>query len=357
MDSAVVVHPAMDWERGGGVFQCDTLGNNSLAYDAQRNRLLLVYTDECTDKSRMLFTSSTDEGRTWTTSVVLAESKDARRRTYAPSLAVTASGDVGLLWEEGEDRRSGHWLFSYVEDGKLIGQRAEVSHGLSRYEVSDDSLHTGFDRRAPARSTQADRSITVFVLSELNTVWRHVGLVATSEKLLAVWPFGDKDGTRLYAGEIRAPKVPNSEMVAPDDGRSTNSNITDQIVVRYDSQQFDTASSTLKLCLSLKNTSDGVISTPVKIEAFEIVSAAGAEVTETNATNGLQREGTFWDISDSVTNGRLSPGAVSGPFCLQFHLRLPAESVASLEAISLLSFRMKVWESKGPVASQATPSY
>jgi len=343
LEPIVISHPEMD-------AGCFSFSDASLAYDHQHNRLFLAYMDGCGDTSRIMLTSSDDGGRNWAKRVALDEAHDPARRAFAPSLVVSPGSVLGLLWEEGKERRSGRWLFSYIRDLRLAEPATELSRGSDKYEVSNDSLWTSLYKLDEIASLdQKDvfhSALTLKVSSELNIVWRAAGLIAMGDKFLAIWPFGNSKGMRLYAGVLTPADTTLNEKSFIDPEHSDEPHMAAGAVLLYGGTQYiDNTTGTLKVCLTLANRGSTPIRTPIKLKAEDVRSEVGV-VSILNATNGSAGAEALWDISDSVTGDQIPPGAASNPFCLSFRLEIPPEHV-SREQSDLLLLRVKVLASSG----------
>jgi hypothetical protein len=349
VETTVISHPILASGRS-----CDTPNDNSLAYDREHNRLFLVYLDGCGDRRRMMLTLSDDEGSTWTNSVVLAESQNSTRRAYSPSIAVGKKGAVGLLWEEGATRQSGHWLFSYIRDLGLIQPPVELSPCEEKYEVSNDSLRTSLSQgkslAAQGQNGRFGSAIMLSVINQRSAVWRVGGLTAAGDNILAVWPSRNGDGKHLYAEAIGPPGVtPNVE--SPTASTASDLDVTGKTAILYGGEQrFDSSTGTLKVYLVLANRGDEQIKTPIKLKAEDIKSEVG-RISILNASNGSTGAGAIWDISSAVTGDQIPPGTSSNPFCLSFHLEILPQSRSRPEGDDeLFMVRMRV------LASRSAPS-
>jgi len=122
--------------------------------------------------------------------------------------------------------------------------------------------------------------------------------------------------------------------------------VTEHSVILYGGmQEFDGTTSTLTVCLVLRNRDSQPMRAPIKLEAREITSSMGS-VTITNATNGVAGDGAVWDISNSLTGDQIPAGASSNPFCLAFHLERSSADPTSAGPESLLKLRMQVLASQ-----------
>ena len=322
---------------------CLKLNQGSLAYYPGRNRLFVVYAEGCKD-TKIMLTSSDDEGKTWTKSVPVASPQLSNRRVGNLSLVVGSDGVLGLLWEEGQG--SGSWFFSYIRDQKLVQPPTELSRGRENVKVSNNSLFSWVEPpneyRAGDLTAPSDTSITLRVRTELNSVWRGSGLIETGHKLLAVWPSEDSDGMGLYSAVLKpTASVSGAEkfLDAKDPG---SSDVTRQSVILYAGEQhFDNSTDTLKVCLAVGNRGDTPIRVPIKVEVKEIKSLLGA-VSILDSTNGLTGTGAIWDISRSVTGSEIPPRTNSNSFCLSFHIATAAKGISRIGGDDLLILKVRV---------------
>lgn len=292
---------------------CLNLNDTSLAYDRSSGRLFAVYVEGCRDRNITLV-SSDDDGRTWTHSP-LASYRDAAN----PSLVVGSGGILNLLWEDGEG--SGRWLFSSIQNQKLVESAIELSTGWEKALASSDSILTWIYQPNEKHSGKpSESSITISVVNMMNIVWRGVGAVTMGNDILVVWPSGDSSGTQLHSAILGpATMVQTPENTSP----SGESDVTDDMAILYGGkEQFDPTSGKLDVCLKLGNRGSYPIHTPIKLEGEEIESPLGA-ISILNATNGRSGVGAIWDVSYAVTGIRVPPLCTTNSFCLSFRLTLP----------------------------------
>jgi FlaG/FlaF family flagellin (archaellin) len=340
--STIVANPAV-----GGA-DCDTLSDHSLAYDYELNRLILVYADGCHGKNLIMLTSSDDSGSTWTKSVAIAE-LSSNRRAFAPSLVVCPGGILGLLWEEGETRHSGRWMFSHIRDHRLLQPPLQLSRGLDRYEVSNDTLRSSLSQSKNTEGRESDGpsdSAALTVYSQLNAVWKVSGLIASSSNVRAVWASGDESGMRLYTRSL-GPSGSTERPWSSADGQITGgTDVTRDTAILYGgTQHFDASTETLRVCVRVANRGGKAIRTPIELQAMEIRSGAGS-VSILNATNGLTAAGAMWDISSSVTGDRIPPGTTSAPFCLSFRVDISRKDGSPPRRDDLLALKMRILASR-----------
>jgi hypothetical protein len=322
---------------------CLNFDQGSLAYDIEHDRLFVVYVDGCKD-TRIMLTSSEDEGKSWAESVVVADAQHADRKIVNTSLVVRPKSVFGLLWEQGQG--SGSWFFSVIRDKKLVEPPIQLSRTPGDREVSNDSLWTWIYESDGTQGgnprAQAGATITLNVRTELNNVWRANGLAAQGDKVFAVWPSGDKDGMRLNSSMLSPTGFTSKTVTVEDANESTDPDVTQQALILYGgTQHFDNMTGTLEVCVALGNRGDTPIRAPIRLEAREIRSPLGV-VSILGATNGLTGAGAQWDISDSITGNQIPPRATSNPFCLTFHVQTSPHDASSAKGDDLLILKTRV---------------
>ena len=305
--SAVISRATMDKE-------CWNFDRGAMAYDRGRNRLVVVYMDGCKN-TRVMLTSSDDEGRTWGPAICVAERKEWNQKLLHPSVAIGADGSIGLMWSE----PSGEWFFASIRDERLDLPFVELPGGRESREISNDSLWTTIEPRLPRQEVifrgPSAPSIGVGVRSLSNSIWRSSGLTSIGERFLAIWPSRDSEGTRLNLAVLSRPNVSSK-----DENQSVLKDVTEQVEIGYQGrQEIDGTTGTLAVCLALTNHGVSTIRTPIELEVTDI-RAPGRSVSILNATNGLTGTGAVWDISNSLTGDRIPPGTTSNAFCLSAHL-------------------------------------
>lgn len=317
----VIDHPA-----AGAVGGCSNMSNGSMAYDPADGRLFVAYRAGCANESRMMLTSSVDEGRTWAPSTVIAEGA-AATRISAPSLVIDSHGELGLLWRNNAD--SDQWLFSYVLNHRLNAAALDVSPGTRQRAISDDSLWTWIYQpgmQVVEGGARLNDLITVNVRDMADPVWRAEALVALPDKILAVWPARDDNGMRLYSGVIGGSQLQPAQINRTRPGVAED--VTSRTLLLYcgpemcdgcGGQHFDPRTGELTVYVVLANRGTEPIKKPIKLEVRGLRSARGS-ISIINASNGLSGVGAVWDVDDSLTGSQISPGTSSNPFRLSFKI-------------------------------------
>ena len=328
--------------RGSFDKDCLSFDHNALAYDPERSRLSVVYVEGC-KTTRMMLTSSDDEGRTWAKSVVVAEREQGTAMKY-PSLVARPGGNLGFLWSEWRGTSS-RWRFAEIQDKKLVGPPIELSGDAETLAASNDSLWTTIHRPrgAPSEGASAPPSpaTVVGVRGLAGVVWRDSGLLAIGDKILAIWPSIGPEGMRLNSRVLDARRSVSNEKNSAGPTETVDRDVTERSVITYGGRQsFDHATGTLTVCLAVANRGNEAMRLPIELEAIDIQSPAGP-VSILNATKSFGGSRAIWDISDSVTGDRLPPGATTNPSCLLFRVAGFSPSASPLDE-GLLTLKMRV---------------
>ena len=328
--------------RGSFDKDCLSFDHNALAYDRERNRLFVVYVEGC-KSSRMMLTSSDDDGRTWAKSVAVAERGEGTTIKY-PSLVARSGEKLGLWWSEWRDA-SGRWFFGELQDQKFVGPPFELSPDAETLDVSNDSLWTTIERRRGVESEDASAlsgpAILIGVRGLVDVVWRDSGLLAIGDRILAIWPSIGPEGMRLNSRMLDARRSVSNEKNSGGLAETPFQDVTARSAIAYAGKQsFDHSTGTLTVCLAVANRGNRAIRLPIKLEATDIQSPAGL-VSILNATNGLAGSGAIWDVSDSVTGDRLPPASTTNPFCLLFRVPGLSRNASPLDE-GLLTLKIRV---------------
>lgn len=327
---------------------CVTFNQASLAYDAKHDRLYVVYIGGCKEKE-LLLVSSDDEGRTWSKSLVIAETKGFFSGFSNPSLIVERDHQL-VLWEAGNG--SGKWFLSSIEHARLE-PGMQLSDNKERRKLSNTSLLTSIEHSHSASPPSDSNLVVLNVRNEGNSVWRGNGLLASGERILAVWPTDEGNGSQLsFATFSGGPSVQEAVPASFPQSRDVT---MDSTVLYGGTQDFNYRTSVLTVCLVLKNMGSRSLAAPIKLKAESMTSAAGS-VAATNTNNGVTGPGATWDITSSLTGDRIPPRAISNPFCLTF--RFDPETVArqASDPSELLNMAIRVFAADGDFNAQELPS-
>lgn len=322
---------------------CVNFDDGALAYDSKRDILFVVYLDGCT-RTQLMLTTSEDHGKTWAESRPIQDPDYTAHEMSYPSLVVRENGGLSLLWEEG--RQSERWYVADIENGDHLGAAEELSRGVDPVKIRNDGLRywTGprDQRRLRVADDVATASITVHIEDDSKVVWRGRGLLAMGSGMIAIWPLHDEDGMHLCSIVIRAIGPAPDESPSGGTKASGATDVTGHVALLYGGEQhYDSSAAIFRACMMLGNRGDRSIKAPIQLQALTIespfrilsVSEGSGPMTAPQAT---------WDISASVPDGKIAPGAHSNPFCLSLQLQTDTRSNPGSHDLDLLTIKFRV---------------
>lgn len=171
------------------------------------SRIYVAWHDVRDGAVRLLFSTSDDNGVTWTPSRVVGDSANRGTVGSHPSLAVNAQGIVGIQWAELEGRC---WRFAASHDGGISFSSSVPINSCSSGELSFLQKFRKYVRVQTDLSVQAKRPGILggplrFSVLNWRTYWRFrtIALAAAGSTFYAAWvPFGDGEDA-LHVSAIR----------------------------------------------------------------------------------------------------------------------------------------------------------
>lgn len=313
------VHVATSVERADEKLRVECGGlylGSAAAYDADHDELYYVYSDVQNNQCQLFITTSTDGGRTWSKTQAMSSPDDADGRLYAdPAIAVNKDGVLAVMWQE--KFRSGCWRFAVSADGKSLSRSRELggctAESSKPSALSNPYLWSSFFQADPKRKADTAR---INLRNTRGSVWRNQHALATSPNgtFHAVWLDTGTDGGGIQTASIRV--MPPDKMISS--ATKGLQEVTETAAVLYGgNQSYDAKSGILTLNAAVRNKGDKPLNGPFKLAVPAVNDHHGlAEIA--NAENKATGAGAVWDVSQSVPNGTLAPGATSKPFSLQF---------------------------------------
>ncbi|MBV9699041.1 MAG: exo-alpha-sialidase, partial [Candidatus Eremiobacteraeota bacterium] len=272
-------------------------------------RVYAVWSDLRTGSSRLLFARSDDRGRQWTAPrVILAGSGSPGESQYQPSLAVNATGAIGVSWYgAAPSRNTMAEMFAISRDGgDTFSTPVRISTGPAPlYPAGGDGY---------------------FAQAFPDTMGMWVGLTSP----LIRWPSrgdymgldADRDGAfhpiwidaRNGVNQVWSATVgPGAPAAAPD--HLTSRDVTALTGMEFGVGAWDQRSHTLSVPARLRNASDKVLYPPYTITVTRTQNpyfpTVAPNVTILNADNGKTGAGAAFVYSAAMLGnlGRLEPGA------------------------------------------------
>ncbi len=322
----------------------------AMAYDGPRGLVYVAYHSLKDGQCRLMLTTSADDGRTWSKGLDIPQPDTVGHGFYSPAMAINRDSVLGLMWRDGPV--SDCWYFSIsVDNGKTFGAAEPLSQcserpAASLFEsdaflrtwgtiwVSSDPLKQG--------SFSGHRSLALQIIDERNVAWRNISsLVATSDGVFhPLWiELGSGKG-QLRTAAVRV-EAPDDKLLKPYSFAQTDGwDVTQKVSLLYGGNtHYETSGRNLKVDIVLKNRSNERIRAPLLLEAITLTGDVG-KLEISNADNRMSGPGAVWDLSGTLSNGVLEPGATTAPYRLVFHV--PNAEVPPEPEVKILSLQLKV---------------
>ena len=309
-------------------FGVPSVATNS-ATSKNPSHIYIAYQDTASGKSRVLFTRSTDRGKTWSKAVPLTPNVPAHTMQFMPTMAVNKDGVVGLYWYDtrhSADSKQFHVYFAASADGGatfLEPVRVSTEPSIVRGKGNSRPMGMTFkmgDTGALSLLSAANRWVTG---------GDYLGL--TSNRMGTFYPLWTdaRTGTyQLYTAPIRVSVPPTAEEAerkkaiaqfypekpASDPAKRIEQSILDNVELLFDpTATLDDAS---ELWLRLKNKSDKTIYGPIRMEIIAFGYPPNDEGKENapdilNSKNGKTGVGAEF-IFDLGEENVLAPGMTTG---------------------------------------------
>jgi hypothetical protein len=332
---------------GFGKFAADT---GSAKY---RDRVYFVREDARLGPHRLLFSWSTDRGKTWSPAKPLGAAGIADSvNQFQPAVAVNKEGVLGVTWFDTRDSADGKQYHEYftasLDGGASFLTPVRVSSAPSNPKGRGNRLMT------PMTGVNKD----FFVLSLMSAAgWssggHYMGLAADKDgDFHAFWVDARSGTSQIYAARVKvdAPSKPDpgaasgavpAKSAAPAPKRE-EATLTGKIEMIFDPTSFDADKSEFSVPVRFKNVSKDVIYPPIRMElagfGYDDEQWKGEQefwkdktVEIVNASSGGKSIGAVVDLSDALASasadagggGGLAPGAQTNPVVLRIHLSNP----------------------------------
>jgi len=318
-------------------------GVPSLAVDQSdgpfRDRLYLAWSDYQSGRGEILLSYSLDRGKHWSRPLVVSD--DLQRAMPAagphntmPTLAVSRDGVVGLTWYDRREHPDnlGYWVrfVASVDGGESFSPSVRVS-----------DVPASFDRnRVPIETFARGKAIS---LRPGTWPGHTAGLTATTDGLFH--PFWVDNRTHRFQIWTTTVHVQGRAMLNGSPDLADLTDLTSKVQLNVSEPIIDWARMTATVEVSLTNRALDTVVGPVKLRALSLRTPVGAHtVAAINADNGETENGAIWDLTGTLTGGRLGPGQRSGTKIIRWkwtHLS-QAQFDQLIQGYSLIDQEIKV---------------
>jgi hypothetical protein len=306
------------------VYAADTFGNHF------RDRIYVVWADFRHRNPRLLFSSSSDRGKSWTTVKEVSPGQAADTSQFMPKIEVNRGGVLGIMWYDTRDvtDRSGYDLYftASLDGGETFLPPTRVS--------SQSSFPAGAGNIRPSAYGQEkspdDDSLAVEFLSGWSR-WPnggdYMGMTSDIHNVFhPLWADARSGVFQIYTCPITVgaePKRIAGLVEAP---------LNRQMKIVLEPVEFSADRHGATFPVRLKNDSKQPLYPPFKVEVRSLVNAysraAKMDFGElprfTNAENGKEGDGAVFDYSKALRDQDvLAPGAVTMAMPWKLHLEHP----------------------------------
>jgi len=318
------------------LYECDTWANStpmpSLAVDSGdgffRGRLYVAWPDSRSGRCEILFSLSTDAGKTWSKPTIVNDDQpragwNSGPDDFHPVVAVSPRGVVGILWYDRRDSPDNlGWrprFTASLDGGQTFLPSADF--GDSRMQFFQGNI-VNLEAKSEGGGSPPFRSGGV-IHTSLGS-WGHgltggetVGLTAdASGAFHALW-IDNRTGIRqVWTARISVEgtvtKNGSADLAPLED-------VSGVLAVFFLAPRLDRENQIVTANAYLQNTSNSSVNTPLKLRVLELTSKIGLP-RFTNADNHEGNAGALFDFTPLVPGGSLQPGQRSGAKQIVIHL-------------------------------------
>ena len=282
-----------------------------------KDRLYAAWPDHRSGRQEILFSYSSDQGKTWSKPIVVnddAPKSESHSDHLMPTVAVNRDGVVGVAWYDRRDNpdNRGWWVrfAASLDGGETFGKSVRVSEAPNaygkneRWPVGASVLGGGTNKKEPAKTLKLNVSLDGFFYNGGHTG----GIAADAGGVFhPLWVDNRTGLPQVWTAAVTVKgavfKNGSKELADLDD-------ISEKVTLDLSNVSYDRAKNEASVTARLKNTSKETLRGPVKARVVALSSDAGsAQIV--NSDNGQVGAGAVWDFSALVPAGELKPDSVS----------------------------------------------
>lgn len=315
-------------------------GDATIAIDPgprYRDRVYRVWNDARSGKFRIVISTSSDRGETWTEPVDIDAGVPAGAHQFLPAMSVNRNGVIGVSWYDTRDAGEGFGYRVYfsasTDGGQTFLPPVAVSTEVSRPISSGNLVVTPMTFVTPMDGG-AVRMSFLSAASRWGNGGDYTGMAAAADGVFHPFWADSRTGTfQAMTARVHV-DAKGLDTPTPPSAARRKADITSRIEFISDPSRYDDATRELELRIRLKNVSNGPIHGPVTVTIRKFGSGPGDVDSDLrpavlNAANGAADDGATFEYDEALGTDRvLAPGGVSGPVLLRFRvqdpLRIPA---------------------------------
>jgi hypothetical protein len=319
-------------------------GDGAFAADPSprfRDRIYKAWAEHDGKRWRIVFSTSTDRGASWTAPRTIDAAAPASAHQYLPALAVNRDGVVAISWYDTRDatapRGSDHYFTASLDGGATFLPPVRVSTESSQPMGAGNLSFTPLTFRMPDDSG-ASRLTFLSAAGRWGNGGDYSGLTADAEGVFHPFWADSRTGTfQAMTARVRVegapttplPGLPNPSPVVTRPADLVEADVTELLAIVPDPSRYDPASGELALRLRFKNTSQRSIFGPITVTIRKYGSGMTGEDADfapvvLNARSGGSGPGAQFDLGAALgTDNVLAPGATSGALLIRLRLKDP----------------------------------
>ena len=292
-----------------------------------RGRIYVMGTDAASGSCRILMSSSSDNGKTWSPAVPANipnefPTKSDSTGSFIFTMAVNRKGVIGLAWTQKELTC---WHFSASTDGGMSFSPgvplSECPNGRSVNGRFPNYYVEAYPGDARNVENTSHFSTTAFSLrASLGYVWR-TSMTATPDGVFhPVWMENINGGGQIWTASVSIGN--NRRQTLP--SLSALQDISSHVTFDFANEFYDEATGAVFVDLAIVNRSDAQarLRGPVVLKITDLHSDFGAVDVE-NSDNKERGIGAVWDLSSLIPHDGLPPGGISDRRTVWFHISRP----------------------------------
>jgi hypothetical protein len=310
-----------------------------------RDRIYSAFEDARLGPTRILFSYTSDRGKTWSAPRPIDGSAPLSAHQFQPAVAVNREGIVAVTWFDTRNSSDGarydQYFAASLDGGASFAPPVRIS------SESSDPRGAGNKRQMiPMASAHKDRIVLSMMSAAGWTAGGHyMGLAADKDGDFHPFWVDARNGTsQIYTARVKVSAPPKEDPKAPAASKAPASaparlvaaeSLTDRVEVVFDPVSFDAASNEFVVPVRIRNVSLAAIHPPLRLELVgfgfgeeqspqEVDFWKNRTLTVLNASNGKQGEGAVFDF-DAALGGQpaLEAGSITNPVMVRIRLSDP----------------------------------
>jgi hypothetical protein len=328
-----------------------------------RDRMYSVWEDA--RLARILFSHSSDRGKTWTAPRAIDDGIPRTAKQWQPAISVNKDGVVAVTWFDTRDladsRQYHQYFAASLDGGDTFLPAVRVSSAPS------DPHGPGNSQISPIVFVEKEEVALSFLsaASRWASGGDYMGLAADKNGVFHPFWADSRSGTfQVYTASVSV-ALPRADEKTAGGGASkpaepvasaaakppalVESSLVHKVEFVFDPTRFDVNKKQVEMPVRLKNVSAQPIYPPIRVEitgfgfpeyesADDLKRDAENAPSALNSANGKAKEGAAFDFGGALTGPALEPGAQTNPVSFRFQFVDPAKApTLRLKAVGMVA--------------------